>query len=136
MVHGATGRLAQSRVHPLAPAAVALAGILWLATGHTAVGAGIAVGAVLAYVNAILLSRRVDLAAMTGNVGGAMMVMQVGLLVTLTIVGVATVVLVRLSLSMAVAAAAGFAATQMAILLLFYVLRARNQSVSTETQIT
>jgi prepilin signal peptidase PulO-like enzyme (type II secretory pathway) len=115
----------RGRVNPVAPAVVMLAGLVWLAMGHAWVGAGIAVGAVLAYINGLLLSRRIDFAATSGNAATALMVMQVGLLITMTIIGAATIVLIQLSLSMAVASAAGFGVAQMAILGAFYWLHGR-----------
>jgi hypothetical protein len=126
MLHSAWSAFARGRVNPLVPAAVAVAGLIVLATGRLLIGAGVAVGALLAYVNGVLLSRRVDLAASTGNAAGALMVMQIGLLVTLLIVGVATIVLVQISLSMAVASAAGFGIAQIAILAAFYFTHGRS----------
>jgi hypothetical protein len=85
-----------------------------------AIGIGIAVGALLAFVNALLLSHRVESATSSGDVARAMAVMQLGLAVTFTIVGVATIVLVRISVPLAVSAAVGFAVSQLAILGAFY----------------
>jgi uncharacterized membrane protein YbjE (DUF340 family) len=68
----------------------------------------VAVGAALAFLNGLVLSARVNLAATSGDIVRALMVMQLSLLLTLTVVGAVTVLLVKLSLPMAVAAAAGF----------------------------
>jgi hypothetical protein len=133
MLHEGWSNLARGRVNPIVPAAVIVAGLIVFATGRQWIGAGVAIGAVLAYVNSLLLSRRVDLAASTGNVAGALMVMQVGLLVTMAIIGVTTIVLVQISLAMAVASAAGFGIAQIAILAAFYVTHARTDvHMSTE----
>lgn len=113
------------RVNPLVPGLVALAGLVCFAAGYRWIGAGVAVGAVLAFINGLLLSRRVDIAAETGDVGQAILIMQLGLLLTFTIVGTSTVILVHFSLAMAVASAAGFAVAQLAILAMFYWTRAR-----------
>lgn len=121
------------RVNPVFPALVVVSGCAVAAAGNRAVGAGVAVGAILAYVNGLVLSRRIDLASLTGNVGGAMLVMQAGLLVSLTIVGLTTIVLVKISVAMAVASAAGFAAAQFAILAAFYWSHGR-QSTAQEPQ--
>jgi hypothetical protein len=126
MLHGRWSVLARGRVNPLVPAAVVLAGLAVAATGRQIIGAGVAVGAVLAYVNGVILSRRVDLAAATGNTASALLVMQAGLLVTLAIVGVATIVLVKISLALAVACAAGFGIAQLAILATFYMTHGRS----------
>jgi hypothetical protein len=95
----------------------------------------VAIGAVLAYANGLILSRRVDLAAAAGNAAGALAVMQVGLLVTMTIIGVVTIILVKVSVPLAVATAAGFGTSQMVILATFYWTHARHQP-KTETQVT
>lgn len=109
-----------SRVNPMVPAAVAVAGLVLIGFGPRWVGVGLIIGAALAYVNGLVLSRRVDLAADSGNVAGAFMVMQMGLVLTLTIAGIATYLMTRLSVSMAVAAAIAFAVTQTALLVVFY----------------
>lgn len=135
MLHGSLTAPAQNRVNPIVPAIVVVAGLVWLILGHALVGGGIAIGAVLAYVHGVMLSRRVDLASMTGNVGTALMVMQMGLLTTLTIIGLAAYIMIRISLSMAVAGIAGFAATQIMILAVFYLMRVRHNTAS-EAQTT
>lgn len=112
--------MARGRVNPIMPVLIALAGLGILASGNWRVGVGVAVGAILAYGNGLILSRRVDLAALSGNVPAALLVMQAGLLVSLTIVGISTVILVKISVAMGVASAAGFAAAQFAILAMFY----------------
>ena len=110
------------------PGVVVVVGIALLVANYRWIGAGVIVGACLAYLNGILLSRRVDLAAATGDMAGAMAVMQIGLVVTLTIVGVSTVILIRLSLAMAIASAAGFAAAQLAILAAYYRKYSRHET--------
>lgn len=114
------------RVHPLVPALAVLAGLIVYAGGQRWIGAGIAIGAVLAAFNSVMLSRRVELAASMGDVGRALLVMQLGLLLTASVIGVVTVVIVRFSIAMAVATAAGFAFTQLAILGAYYLTRARS----------
>jgi hypothetical protein len=118
-------RAVAGRVNPLVPAGVVLVGLVGFLLGQRWVGGGIAVGALLAFANGVLLSRRVELAADTGDLGRALLVMQVGLLLTATVIGLVTVVLVRFSLAMAVASAVGFVLTQMAILGAFYFSYAR-----------
>jgi hypothetical protein len=126
MLHSGWSVVARGRVNPLVPAVVVLAGLALVATGRQIIGSGVAIGAILAYINGVLLSRRVDLAAGTGNAAGALIVMQVGLLFTLAIIGVATIVLVRISLALAVSSAAGFGVAQMAILAAFYFTHGRS----------
>lgn len=129
MLRDRWSELAHGRVNPAVPAAVVVFGFALFIASYRWIGAGIAVGACLAYINGILLSRRVDLAAATGDMAGAMAVMQVGLIVTLTIVGISTVVLVKLSLAMAVASAAGFAVAQLAILAAYYRKYSRQENI-------
>jgi hypothetical protein len=88
-------------------------------------GGGIAIGAVLALLNGLILSKRVEFAATTGNVAQALMVMQIGLLVTFTIVGIATVILIHFSLPLTVGCALGFVVAQLGILGAFYWTHAR-----------
>lgn len=114
------------RVNPLVPAVVVLAGAATYIVGYRWIGAGISVGALLAFLNGVLLSERVEVAADMGDLGRALLVMQLGLLVTATVVGLATIVLIHFSLSMAVASAFGFIVTQMAIIGTFYFTRARS----------
>jgi hypothetical protein len=117
---------ALSRVNPAVPATVALIGVGLAVGGYRWVGFGVAIGAALAFINALLLSQRVEMAADIGNIGVALLVMQLGLLLTATIVGLATIVLIHFSLAMAVASAAGFLVTQLAILATFFFTRARS----------
>jgi hypothetical protein len=123
-------RLISGRVNPLIPGVVCIAGFAIVLRGNAFIGTGLVVGAGLAVVNAVLLSRRVEFAADLQNVSMALMVMQIGLLVTCTIVGVTTVVLIHYSLSMAIAAAAGFAATYLAMLGIFAVAQGRARATS------
>jgi hypothetical protein len=112
--------LSSLRINPLLPALVAVSGAgLYLAGSHW-VGAGVALGAGLALLNGLLLAKRVDVAAATGDVGTALMVMQLGLLVTFTVIGLATIVLIHFSLAMTVACAVGFVIAQLMILAAFY----------------
>ena len=127
MLHDRWSKATRGRVNPAMPGVVALAGAVAFALGYRWIGAGVAVGACLGLVNGWLLSRRVEAAADTGDFARAMLVMQLGLLVTMTIVGITTIILVHFSLSMAVASAAGFGATQLAILAAFYWSRARRE---------
>lgn len=77
----------------------------------------------------IFFSRRVDFAAEMSDLGRAMLIMQLGMLVSCTIIGIATVIMVKLSLAMAVAAAAGFAVAHLATLAAFYWSRVRGDMV-------
>jgi hypothetical protein len=121
------------RVNLVAPAAVVLTGFGIFLSANRWIGAGVALGAVLALINGLLLSRRVDIAADTGDIGRALLVMQFGLVITFTVVGVATVIVIHFSLAMAVACAAGFAVSHVAMLTLFYLTRARTgPTVETE----
>jgi hypothetical protein len=118
-------RASHARVSPYAPLPVLLAGLVLAAVGYRDVGIGIAVGSVLAVINSLLLSGRVDAAAGTGDIAQALLVMQAGLFVTFIIVGVATIVLVHFSVPLAVGAAAGFGVAQTLILAAFYWTRGR-----------
>jgi hypothetical protein len=115
------------RVNPLVPATMLLAGLFVLVAGFRWIGGGIMVGALLALLNGLMLSRRVDFAADTGDLGRALLIMNIGLLFTCTIVAAAIIVMIHFSLAMAVAAAAGFAITHVAILATFYMTKARSQ---------
>lgn len=114
------------RVNPFVPGAVALAGLVVYAVGYHPVGGGIVIGAALALVNGLILSRRVEFAASTGSVAQALMVVQIGLLVTFTIIGIATVILIHYSLPLTLGCAAGFVVAQLAILAAFYWTHARS----------
>lgn len=113
------------RVNPLVPGCVMVCGAVIAASGRGWIGAGVVVGAILALFNDLFLSRRVDFAANMGDLGRAMLVMQLGMLLSCTIIGIATVIMVKFSLAMAVAAAAGFAVAHLATLGAFYWTRAR-----------
>lgn len=113
------------RVNPLIPGVIALAGLGTLLAGYRPIGLGIAIGAVLAFLNGLILSKRVEFAAGTGSVAQALMVMQIGLLVTFTIVGIATVILIHYSLPLTIGCAIGFVSAQLAILAAFYWSHAR-----------
>jgi hypothetical protein len=119
------GNAVSGRVNPIVPGVAVLAGLGLYLTGYHWIGAGVAVGSLLGFGNALVLSRRVDLAADIGDVGRALLVMQLGLLLSATTIGVATIILVRISLAMAVASAAGFGGTHLCILAVFYWTRAR-----------
>lgn len=118
-------RVALSRANPaVVGLAVAVGAVLAALVSHP-IGIGVAIGGILAFINMLLLSGRVEVAADAGDMGRALMVMQLGLAVTFTIVGVATIILVKISVPMAVASAAGFGATQLAMLAVFYLTRGR-----------
>lgn len=118
-------RGALARVNPLVPLAVIAAGLVLFLLGERWIGAGVAVGAVLAFINTLILSGRVDVATATGDMGQALIVMQLGLALTFGIVAAATVVIVQFSVAMAVASAAGFVVAQLAMLAAFYWTRGR-----------
>ncbi len=128
MVHARWSALGSGRVNPIVPVVVAAAGFCMAFATSPSVGAGVAIGAALAFLNGLVLSARVNLAATSGDIVRALMVMQLSLLLTLTVVGAVTVLLVKLSLSMAVAAAAGFGVTQLALLAVFYWTRGRGDT--------
>jgi hypothetical protein len=125
MVLSRWDRVSHARVNPYAPIPVLLAGVALIATGYRDVGIGVAVGSVLAVVNSLLLSGRVEVAAESGDVAQALLVMQAGLFVTFVIVGVATVILVHFSVPLAVGSAIGFGIAQTLILMAFYWTRGR-----------
>jgi hypothetical protein len=114
------------RVNPLIPAAIAVVGLVVLLAGYRPMGGGVAIGAGLALLNAWILSKRVEFAAATGSVTQALMVMQIGLLVTFTIVGIATVILIHFSLPLTIGCAIGFVVAQLAVLAAFYWTHARS----------
>ena len=114
------------RVNPLIPGVVALAGAAAYVAGYHPVGSGIVVGAGLALLNGWILSKRVEIAATSGSVAQALMVMQIGLLVTFTIIGIATVILIRISLPLTLGCAGGFVVSQLGILAAFYWTHARS----------
>jgi hypothetical protein len=125
MLGGRWNAAALGRVNPYVPLAVVAAGLVLLLFASRAVGAGVMVGAALAFLNMLLLSGRVELAADTGDMGRALMVMQLGMITTFAIIAVATVVLVHFSVSAAVAAAGGFVVAQLGMLAAFYWARGR-----------
>jgi len=128
MLHGRWGSTTLGRVNPLAPILVAAVGLAFFVANSRPIGVGIVIGSVLAVFNAVLLSKRVDLAADTGDVGQALLIMQMGLVITCTIIGIATIILLHFSLQMAVAAAGGFAVAQVAMLMVFYLTQGRAQA--------
>lgn len=125
MLHGSWSGLARGRVNPAAPSLVAAAGIVAFFVAYRATGLGLIAGAALAFVNALLLSKRVELAADQGNIGRALLVMQIGFVVTCSIIGAATIIIVHFSVPMAVAAAIAFAVSQIGMLGTFYLRRGR-----------
>jgi biopolymer transport protein ExbB/TolQ len=58
-----------------------------------------------------------------------MLVMQVGLLVSFTVIGVATVILVKISEALAVATVGGFVVAHVAILAAYFWTHARGQVI-------
>jgi hypothetical protein len=121
-------RASRARVSPYAPLPVVLGGLVLAGAGYRDLGFGVVAGAVLAVVNSLLLSGRVDAAAETGDVARALLVMQMGLFVTFLIVGIATVILVHFSVPLAVGAAIGFGVAQTLILVTFYWTRGRAEA--------
>ena len=107
-------------VSAIFPIAVVAGGALFTIMSHDLIGAGIGVGAILAYVNSGLLAKRVDVAVDTGNAAAAMIAMQVGLIVTFTFVGLVTVAMLYISLQMTVAMGISFFICQTIELLLYY----------------
>ncbi|HZT96223.1 MAG TPA: hypothetical protein VFB34_05235 [Chloroflexota bacterium] len=121
--------LALRDVNPLLPVAVIGGAVAVTAFGLPFIGAGIAAGSVLAYVNSALLARRIQLATATGDTAAAMISMQLGLLVTFTVVAGITVLMVLISRPMTVAMAITFFVVQTAELALYYRAR-RGRDVS------
>ncbi len=117
---GGLRKFAMGDVNLLLPALVIIGAVGVAVSDHPYIAVGIAVGAVLAYVNSGLLAKRIMLAATTGNAGAAMISMQVGLLVTFTVVGAITVGMVLISRPMTVAMAICFFVVQTAELVLYY----------------
>lgn len=113
-------RASHARVNPYAPLPVLIMGLALAAAGYRDVGIGLAVGSVLALVNSLILSARIETATESGDLARALLVMQAGLFVTFIIVGVATVILVHFSVPLAVGAAVGFGVAQTLILAAFY----------------
>jgi hypothetical protein len=130
MLGGRWNGAALGRANPYIPLAViAMGGGVFLSVSRP-IGSGLAIGAVLAFGNVLFLSGRVDLAAATGDLGRAMVVMQIGMFTAFVLIGVVIVVLVHFSLAMAVAAAGGFAATQLGMLAAYYWTRGRGKIAS------
>lgn len=125
MLHGSWSGLAHGRVNPAAPILCAVAGAVLVLLGYHPVGAGLIAGAALAFINGLLLSGRVEFAADQGDVGRALLVMQLGFVVTCTVIGIATIIIVHYSVPMAVGTAIGFAASQLGMVATFYLSRAR-----------
>ncbi|MGI8826303.1 MAG: hypothetical protein ACR2JC_11780 [Chloroflexota bacterium] len=116
---------ALGRANPVVPAVVAAAGLLIGLFGPHAIGIGVALGAALALANGAILSRRVDMAAHVGDVGQALLLMQLGFLLTCSLVAGVTIILLKYSIGAAVAAAAGFAVAQIGSLAAFYWTKGR-----------
>lgn len=125
MLIGSWDRVSHARVNPYAPLPVLVGGLALAAAGFRDAGIGVAVGSILAVVNSLLLSGRVEVAAESGDVARALLVMQAGLFITFAIVGAATVALVHFSIPLAVGAAIGFGTAQTLILATFYWTRGR-----------
>lgn len=104
----------------LLPGFVIAAGLGTIVAGKPPIGVGIAVGAMLALLNSVLLVKRIDLAIASGMAVTAMIAMQLGLFVTFTLVGAITVVMVLISLPMTIAMAISFFGVQTAELILYY----------------
>src|SRR5579884_125489 len=127
MLADSWGRAALGRVNPYAPLPVLAAGVVLAFADSRVIGLGVVVGALLAVVNSVLLSGRVDVATETGDFAQALMIMQLGLFVTFAIVAAVTVVLVHFSIPLAVSAAISFGVTQTIILVAFYLTRGRGE---------
>lgn len=125
MLHGSWSGFAHGRVNPAAPLLVAAAGVVTFLLGHHPTGTGLVAGAALAFFNGVMLSGRVELAADQGDIGRALLVMQVGFLVTCTVIAATIIVIIHFSVSMAIATAIGFVVAQVAMLVTFYLTRAR-----------
>jgi hypothetical protein len=110
-------------VNLLLPAAAVVAGVALGLTGRPYIGAGVGAGAILAFFNSGLLLKRIELAASAPNPAAALMAMQLGLLVTFTLVGIITVIMIRISVEMTVAMAITFLVAQTGQLLLIYRVR-------------
>jgi len=121
-------RSARRRVSGWVPGVGMAIGLVMFGAGMRWTGIGVAVGGVLAYTNGVVLSKRVDAAAGTGNMAGALLVMQTGLLITMAVIAAATIVLVKISLPMAVACAISFGVGQIVILAVYYMTQARSES--------
>ncbi|MGH2449431.1 MAG: hypothetical protein ACRDFS_12625 [Chloroflexota bacterium] len=133
MLHGAKVAPAFARINPLAPAMVVVIGLGLVVAGDRQIGVGVVIGALLAVLNSALLSRRIDLAAEMSSVGHALLIMQLGFLVTCTIIGVATIVLALISVRLAVANAAAFFVTEMVMFGLFFFARPRSGEPASPT---
>jgi hypothetical protein len=120
----------RGRVNPVVPGIAVLLGAIYAAAISPIIGGGIAAGSILACLNGVVLSRRVDLAAVSGDRATALMVMQVGLFVTLLMIGVATVILIQISAAMALASVASFAVVHLLILATFYWTHGRQMPVA------
>jgi hypothetical protein len=114
------GGVAFGDVNIVLPALVIVAGAAVAIAGKGYLGVGIGVGALLAYFNSWLLASRIEVATSTGVAAAAMISMQLGLLVTFTVVGGLTILMVFISLPMTVAMAISFFLTQTAELGLYY----------------
>ena len=110
------------------PSIVFVAGMVVAATGRIA-GFGIAIGACLAFLNAVVLLKRVELAIASDNAAIATVSMQVGLLSTFAVIGAVTVILLLTSVPMAVGMAVTFFAVETAEFALFYRSRRRADTV-------
>lgn len=121
------------RVNPAVPATIAVGGVVLFLVGYRLVGAGLVIGAGLAFVNAIFLYQRVELAAEAGDVGRALVAMQLGLLLTFTLVGVVTFALIKIALGLAIAAVVGFSITHLALLCTVYLTRERSPELERNT---
>jgi len=111
---------ARNRTNPYVSLSVAVIGLAVLLVGYRWIGGGIIVGAVLAYLNSTFLSKRIDAAAGSGNVGIALMLMQIGLMTTMVIIAIVTVILIQLSTAMALGCVGGFAVGQIGALIAYY----------------
>jgi len=110
-------------VNLVLPAVLVVVGVI-VATLGRIIGIGIAVGAILALLNSIVLVKRVELAVDSANAAVATISMQIGLLLTFGGIGAVTLIMLIVSVPMAVAMGITFFAAQTGEVYLFY--RARN----------
>lgn|GEM_PF-1943910 len=111
---------ARGDVNAVLPALIVMGSAVVALVGRPLLGAGIAAGALGAYLNSGLLVKRIQLAASTGDPAGAMIAMQVGMLVTFLLAGGITVAMLFVSVTMTVAMAIAFFVTQTLELALYY----------------
>lgn len=113
-------------VSPFVPAVGVVVAVGLSIAGQFAVGLGIAVGAALAYINSGLLVKRIGMATSTGNTAAGVVVMQLGLFISFTLIGGLTVAMLLISVRMTVAMGVAFFIAQTLEIGLYY--RAKHAS--------